>query len=178
MDGGQAVAPEPEPLRLFERGALGIELGIGPYVEAWNLNNNGREWLADGAFSIWWSFASRATLVVEFHATRVFQESLRNAFVTGLVPVVRVRMLDRPTWDLFGEIGVGPSWSDTTVPAGGTRFNYFGLAGMGISRPVGQRVHAVAGFRWLHLSNNGREGHDHNPDIQALGGYAAVAVAF
>jgi hypothetical protein len=39
-------------------------------------------------------------------------------------------------------------------------------------------VHAVAGFRWIHLSNNGREGHDRNPDIQALGGYAAVSVGF
>ena len=175
---GQGSPSTVNPARPFERGTVGIELGVGPFVETWDLNANGRERLVDGTVSLWWAFTRRATLVVEFHATRVFQDTVRHAFVTGLVPVVRVRALDRGAWQLFGEIGVGPSWSDATVPAGGTRFNYVGLAGLGASHPVARRVDMTAGFRWLHLSNNGREGHDHNPDIQALGGYAAVTVAF
>jgi hypothetical protein len=157
---------------------VGIELSLGTYVESWNLNSNGREWLVDGGFSVWWAPVDRATLLVEFHATRVFQTSLRNAFVTGLVPIVRLQVLDRLPWGLFAEAGLGPSWSDTAVPAGGTRFNYLALAGLGVSRRVARHTSATVGFRWMHVSNNGREGHDRNPDIQGLGGVGAVSVAF
>jgi hypothetical protein len=118
------------------------------------------------------------TLVVDLHATRVFQEPLRDAFVTAVTPGVRLQIHRGEAWDLFSEIAAGPSWSDTAVPDGGTRFNYFGYAGIGVSHRLGRQVHGTAGLRWLHLSNNGREGHDHNPDIQALGGYVAIDVGF
>lgn len=161
----------------FVRGTVGLEFGLGLLEEAWNLNGS-REWLVDGSVSVWWAFVNRATLVVDFHAARVFQQPSRDAFVTGVTPRVRVRIVGREPWDLFAEIGVGPSWSDTAVPPRGTRFNYLGHTGLGVSRRLGRQVHGIAGFRWLHLSNNGHEGHDRNPDIQALGGHAAVAVGF
>jgi hypothetical protein len=161
----------------FVRGTVGIEFGFGFLGEAWNLNR-GREWLADGRLSVWWALLERATLVVDFHATRVFQHPLRDAFVTGVTPGVRFRIVRGEAWDLFAEIGVGPSWSDTVVPQRGTRFNYVGHTGIGLSRRLGRQVHGIVGFRWLHLSNNGREGDDRNPDIQALGGYAAVNIGF
>lgn len=161
----------------FVRDSVGVEFGLGLLDEAWNLNGS-REWLADGNLSVWWAFLNRASLVVDFHATRVFQQPSRNAFVIGVRPGVRFQIVRWEPWDLFAELGVGPAWSDTAVPPRGTRFNYLGHTGIGLSRRLGRQVHGIAGFRWLHLSNNGREGHDHNPDIQALGGYAAVAVGF
>lgn len=169
-----ATRPSPGP---FVRGSVGIELGLGLLAEAWNLNQ-GREWLADGRFSVWWACLNRATLIVDFHATHVFQEPSRDAFVTGVTPAVRFQIVRAEASDLFSEIGVGPSWSDTVVPERGTRFNYLGYAGIGLSHRIGRQVHSIAGLRWLHMSNNGREGHDHNPDIQALGGYAAINVGF
>jgi hypothetical protein len=174
----QGTAPAIEETRRlgpFEKGAVGVELGLGLLREAWDLNR-GREWLADGTLSFWWAFVNRATLVVEVHATRVFQQPNRDAFVTGLTPVVRFQVLDKESLDLFTEIGVGAAWSDTVVPPRGTRFNYVGLAGLGVSRRLGRQTHAIVGFRLLHLSNNGREGRDRNPDIQALGGYGAVTI--
>jgi len=161
----------------FVRGSVGIEFGLGLLDEAWNLNGS-REGLVEGSVSVWWAFLNRATLVVDVHATRVFQQPSRDAFVTGVTPGVRFQIVRREPWDLFAEIGVGPSWSDTVVPPRGTRFNYLGHTGIGLSRRLGRQVHGIAGFRWLHLSNNGREGHDRNPDIQAVGGYAAVTVGF
>jgi hypothetical protein len=161
----------------FVRGTVGIEFGLGFLDEAWNLNGS-REALVDGSVSVWWAFLSRTALVVDFHATRVFQQPSRNAFVIGVTPGVRFQIVRREPWDLFGEIGMGPSWSDTSVPPRGTRFNYLGHTGIGLSRRLGRQVHGIASFRWLHLSNNGHEGHDRNPDIQALGGYAAVTVGF
>jgi hypothetical protein len=161
----------------FDKGAVGVEFGFGLLGEAWNLNS-GREWLADGTLSVWWAFANRASLVAEVHATRVFQEPSRDAFVTGIAPLVRFQVLNKEALDLFTEIGAGASWSDTVVPPRGTRFNYVALAGLGVARRLGRQTHAIAGFRWLHLSNNGREGRSRNPDIQALGPYGALAVGF
>jgi hypothetical protein len=162
---------------LFDKDRVGVEFGLGLLTEAWN-SNGSRESVADGTLGVWWAFASRATLVVEFHATRVFQESPRDAFVTGIAPVVRIKALDRGQWDMFAEFGIGGMWSDTAVPARGTRFNYLGIAGLGLSRALGEQTSLTTGVRWWHLSNNGLEGRDHNPDIQALGGYVALTIAF
>lgn len=170
----EAEEPGREP---FDPGGVGIELGLGLLGEAWNLNGS-REWLAGGRAGVWWTFLPRTTLVVEVHGTRIFQQAPHNAFVTALVPLVRIRAVARPAWQLFAEIGVGPSWSDTDVPPRGTRFNYYGLAGLGVARRTSRQTRVIAGFRWLHLSNAGREGRDRNPDIQALGGHVALAVGF
>lgn len=175
QQGAVPAIQETPRLGPFEKGAVGVEFGLGLLGEAWNLNR-GREWLADGTLSVWWAFVNRASLVAQVHATRVFQQPNRDAFVTGFTPLVRFQLLDKEYLDLFTEIGVGASWSDTVVPPRGTRFNYVGLAGLGVSRRLGRQTHAIVGFRWLHLSNNGREGRDRNPDIQAIGGYGAVTI--
>jgi hypothetical protein len=172
--GDQGQVPGP---KLFEQDRIGVEFGLGLLAEAWN-SNGSRESVVDGTLGVWWAFASRATLLVEFHATRVFQDQPRNAFVTGIAPIVRIRTLERERWTMFAEFGAGGMWSDTSVPERGTRFNYIGIAGLGFSRAMGEQTSLTSGVRWWHLSNNGLEGRDHNPDIQALGGYVALTIAF
>jgi hypothetical protein len=161
----------------FARGTLGIEFDGLLLAEAWNLNGP-REWLAVGSAAVSWAFVNRAALVVEFQAARVFQRSPRSAHVQGFAPIVRWQLRSRDPWRLFVELGPGISWSDTTVPPRGTRFNYLIVGGGGLLHRIGPQVHAVAGARWWHLSNNSREGRSRNPDIEALGGYAGVAIAF
>jgi hypothetical protein len=167
----------PPTIDPFEAGALGIAFKLGLLGEAWNVNRN-RESLVDGDAAVWWCFADRAMLSVEFHAMRVFQHPERAAFVNGLTPVLRWQLLDRPAWLLFLEGGPGISWSDTVVPPRGTRFNYLLVGGGGLMRRLGPQVHALLGARLLHISNNGREGRDRNPDIEAIGGYAGISVGF
>jgi hypothetical protein len=169
---------QPEARGMFERNAFGIELGGGILGEAWNLNDNGREWLADGNIAVWWSFHPRLTLVVDFHATKIFQEHLRNAFVNGLMPLLRWQLAGNRTTRVFLEFGPGLSWSDTAVPPRGTRFNYLAQIGTGVSHRVGRATDLVTAFRWFHMSNGGRDGDIHNPDIESLGGYAGVAIGF
>jgi hypothetical protein len=161
----------------FDRGVLGVEFNGAVFREAWNFNE-ATEWLVDGGAAVWWTYLDGAMLVVEFHATRVFQRSSRDGFVNSLNPVLRWRVVGRPSWQLFADVGSGISWSDTVVPPRGTRFNYVALAGAGLMRRLGRQTHAVASFRWVHLSNAGREGRSRNPDIEALGGFAGVVVAF
>jgi len=173
---GEATAVH-VPRGMFERGSLGVEFGGALLIEAWNLNDR-REWLADGSAAVFWSFTRRATLLVEFHATRVEQVSSRNAFVNGLVTNLRWRLFEIPGGTLFGEFGPGISWSDTRTPPRGTQFNYLVQGTVGITRRLGSRSHLVTGFRWLHLSNASREGRGRNPDIEALGAYAGLSLAF
>jgi hypothetical protein len=165
------------PRGMFEKGSLGVEFGGALMIEAWNLNDR-QEWLADGSAAVFWSFTRRATLLVEFHATRVEQVSSRNAFVNGLVPLVRFRMFDVPGGTLYAEVGPGISWSDTRTPPRGTQFNYLVQGTVGIAHRLGSRSHFVTGFRWLHLSNASREGRSRNPDIEALGAYGGLSLAF
>jgi hypothetical protein len=117
-------------------------------------------------------------VVVQFYATEVFQREPRHAFVNGLVPSLRWRLVQGTRVDLFGELGLGVTWSDTSVPPRGTRFNYLAETGVGVMRRIGRQTHAVIGARLLHLSNKNRNGRSRNPDIEALGGYAALAVGF
>jgi hypothetical protein len=168
-----AAGGDPDP---FARSTVGLEFGAGLMAEAWNVND-GREWLVDGTASAWWAFATGMAVVVEFHNARVFQDT-GDAFVQGLSPLFRWRMRERGSWRLYAELGPGISWSDRTVPPRGTRFNYLFQGTFGIQRRVGANSHLVTGFRFLHLSNNGREGRDNNPDIEAFGAHAAVMVTF
>jgi hypothetical protein len=165
------------PRGMFEKGSLGVEFGGALMIEAWNLNDR-REWLADGSAAVFWSFTRRATLLVEFHASRIEQVSSRNAFVNGLVPLVRWRLFDISGGTLFAELGPGISWSDTRTPPRGTAFNYLVQGTVGVTRRLGSRSHLVTGFRWLHLSNASREGRSRNPDIEALGAYGGLSLGF
>jgi len=166
------------PVRVpSEQGALGLEFAGGLFGEAWNLNDQ-RETLVSGSAGVWWTFVPRTSVLVEFQAMRIFQHADRDAFVNGLTTVVRWHALVRDRWTMFVDVGPGISWSDTTTPPRGTRFNYLALAGTGVLARIGRQSQALFGFRWLHLSNNGREGRGRNPDIEALGGYAGWSVAF
>lgn len=177
---GEACAQEPEappPAGPFERDGFGVEFTGVLLGEAWNLNER-REWLVDGTAGVWWTFTPRATLVVEFHATRVFQSGARDAYVNGLAPMLRWKFAERGAWRFFTETGAGISWSDTAVPPRGTRFNYLLIAGAGLTRRLGPQTHALLGARLIHVSNASLAGASRNPDIEAIGGFAGLAIGF
>jgi Lipid A 3-O-deacylase (PagL) len=161
----------------FGEGAIGVEFGGAGMGELWNLNDR-REWLADASAAVWWNFTRRASLVVEFHATRIWQTPSRDAFVNGFLPALRWRLIERPSAYVFVEAGPGISWSDTRTPPRGTQFNYLIEGSVGWTRRLGPRTQFVTSARLLHISNKGREGREHNPDIEAIGGYAGLAIAF
>lgn len=173
-------SPSTAPARArspFERGALGVEFGGMLVTEAWNLNGP-REWLAGGTAAVSWSFHDRTAVVIEFEAVRVFQRTPRVAHVQGMATLFRWQARSGDPWSVFVELGPGLSWSDTTVPPRGTRFNYLILASGGLLRRVGAQTHAVIAARWWHLSNNSREGRSRNPDIEGVGGYGGLAITF
>jgi hypothetical protein len=178
---GQAPAPGAPTLVATERGpftkgTVGVEVAGTLAAEAWNFNGN-HEWIMDGTFTMWWAYGDGRSFRVEFHAAPVLQTT-RNAFIQGIVPVFRCRVLDRGRTTMFVEFGGGYSWADTTVPPRGTRFNFLTATSVGVTRRLSAQSHLVLGARWLHLSNASREGRDRNPDIEAIGGFVGWSIGF
>ena len=142
-------------------------------VEAWDQNER-REALG-GLFAgvesrLWRDVALRLEGVI----ARVRQHG-DDAWLVGYTVGTRAR------WSAGGlrpylDIGAGISHATREVPLRGTQFNFLATAGGGIELPL-NGVAVAFGPRWLHLSNNGRQGRGRNPDIQSLGFTLAVVFA-
>lgn len=138
--------------------------GLG-LAEAWDRNES-REaivGLAVGADRrIWRGLSAR----IEGLASRVLQTGA-DAWLTGFTVGSRARVRQgrlRP----FADLAVGLSYASADTPPRGTASNYLIVAGGGVSVRMGGAA-VELGARWLHISNNGRQGRHRNPDIQALG---------
>lgn len=171
--GAPAFAQDRDP---FKKGTVGIEIGASPMLEIWNINEE-HEQVVDGTVAFWGAIANRVAVGIEFHHAFVIQDA-PGAFVQGLSPMIRFKLTDNPKWNWYAETGPGVSWSDLTTPVRGTTFNYLFQAGTGFMRRVGANGHALIAYRFLHLSNNGRAGKDHNPDLEMMGAYVGWSLSF
>ena len=167
------LAQEREP---FQKGVVGIEGSVAPLIEIWNLNGH-REPMIEMNASFWGAVSDRVSLGIEFRHAFVIQHT-PGSFVQGISPLFRWRFADKPAWDWFVEAGPGVSWSDLETPPRGTRFNYLFQAGAGAMRRMAGSQHLVIAYRFLHLSNNHREGRDKNPDLEMMGVYLGWAFSF
>jgi Lipid A 3-O-deacylase (PagL) len=140
------------------------------YVEAWDFNDSTEHLTGVHAGldrRIWREIAVRGeALFLHVH------QRGEDAWVSGGMLLMRVRRGIRPG-KFFAELGAGLAWATEPVPPNGTERNYVLLAGAGVEVPLSQ-MHLAVGARWLHFSNNGREGRARNPDIQSLGAFAGV----
>jgi hypothetical protein len=64
------------------------------------------------------------------------------------------------------------------VPAGGTYFNFTLQSGVGATFQLTNNLHLVGGVHFFHLSNAAIRGINHNPDLNALEGYAGLIYCF
>ena len=152
-----------------------LDVGGAALVEAWDLNNS-REWLAGVAAGVENRLWRTLRLRLEGWVVRALQESA-DGWVRGFDVGPRWRWgtgRARP----FADLSVGLSDSTIEVPPRGTRFNFVARAGGGVQVSLGGRASLDVGARWLHLSNNGREGRQRNPDIQSLGAVVAVGWSY
>jgi hypothetical protein len=170
------AAAQPGERDPFQRGTVGIEIGVAPMIEIWNINEE-HEQVIEGTASFWGAIGKRVALGAEFHHAFVVQNA-PGAFVQGLSPLVRVKLTQQPKTNWYVEAGPGVSWSDLTTPVRGTKFNYLFQAGTGLIRRVGRNSHVNIAYRFFHLSNNGRAGKDRNPDLEMMGGYAGWSFSF
>ena len=151
-------------------GAWRIDAGVAVLSEAWDFNEATESFagLIVGADRrVWKGLSLRGELLM----LSVTQQP-DHAWLRGVTVGTRMRWGQahvRPVVDA----GVGLSDSTRPVPTGGTAFNYLAVIGAGVEAPLGAVIVAVTG-RWLHASNNGREGRHNNPDVQSLGAVVSV----
>ena len=173
----QTTSSAPPPVDdPFARRGWHIELTAHGALETWNYNISHEEMLAL-VTGVSYGLGKGLVIKVESPLYRVWQRGT-DGYLFGLTWGVRSRVLRRPRWSLFWDVEVGISDSDTQVPPGGTRFNYVVLGGGGVSWRLAPRLHALAGLRWVHVSNNSLAGRSRNPDIEAVGPILGVLVGF
>ncbi len=101
-----------------------------------------------------------------------------EAWALGLDLILRHHILQRENWSLFAELGGGIQQSSEPVPNGGTHFNFRPMAGVGLTWQLTDDVHLLAGARWLHISNAGKDGIENNPGYDSAEIYAGIMVPF
>ena len=141
------------------------DVAIAAMREAWDRNEDTESFagvMAGIDRRVWRDLALRTELV----ALRVWQTG-DDAWLGGATIGSRLRW-GPPALVGVLDVAIGVSNATRPVPRRGTRFNYLALVGAGMERPLGPARLSVTG-RWLHASNNGREGRHRNPDVQALG---------
>ncbi len=175
--GAQTTSSAPPPADdPFARRGWHIELAAHGALETWNYNISHEEMLAL-VTGVSYGLGKGVVIKVESPLYRIWQRGT-DGYLFGLTWGVRSRVLRRPRWSLFWEAEIGISDADTLVPPGGTRFNYVVLGGSGVSWRLKPRLHALAGLRWVHVSNNSLAGRSRNPDIEAVGPVLGVLVGF
>jgi hypothetical protein len=150
-----------------------LDAGAAGLVEAWDYNES-REAIAGvtaGVDARVWKLLAVRTEGLVLHVT----QSGRDAWLRGVTLGVRGRWHHTPLRP-FVELAGGISTTTAPVPPRGTSFNYLLVSGGGVAVPL-RGAALDLGLRWLHVSNNGREGRHRNPDIQSLGVTAAVSVS-
>lgn len=160
----------------FSRGAWTLELGTHGALETWNYNTSHEEMLSVYS-GVTYGLGKGVVIKLGSPLYYVWQRGT-DGYLFGVTVGVRSRVFRKPRWSVFWEFEVGASESDTYVPPGGTRFNYLALGGGGMTVRLRRGVHALAGLRWIHVSNNGLAGPSRNPDIEAVGPVVGVVMGF
>jgi hypothetical protein len=149
-----------------------VDIGATTLSEAWNYNES-RETLAGVVVGIDGQIWKALGIRVEGSGLHVGQQP-RDAWLGGMSVGPRARWTAGRVQP-FLDLAAGLARATRAVPQRGTLLNYLLVAGGGVRLPLG-RTSVDIGARWLHISNNGREGRDHNPDIQSLGLSMAIAI--
>ena len=153
-----------------------LELGGHWAPETWNYNRS-REVIEGLRAGVTYGVGNGITLLAAGPLYHVSQRGV-DGYLLGATFGVRGRVLRRRRLAAYLEFEVGVSESDTFVPPGGTRFNYLALGGAGTTIRLGHGIHLVAGLKWTHVSNNSLAGRSRNPDIEAVGPYTSLLIAF
>ena len=98
--------------------------------------------------------------------------------LTGFDLIVRWHFLKGKKWAIYFDGGLGLMYSDHSVPANGTHFNFRDQMGLGVSFMIGESTRLITGARWHHISNLDKRGDDDNPGYDGAFVYAGVVIPF
>ena len=108
-----------------------------------------------------------------------FQQEGDDAMGLALTLGTRWHVLNRPSWSLFLEGGIGVLGATDNVPEGGTGFDFMPRLGLGGTIDIGDSgVRAIMGVRWHHISNGRIYGDVANPSRDAPMVYVGISFPF
>ncbi len=92
---------------------------------------------------------------------------------------LRWHFLNRQTWTLYADTGIGLLFATDNVPATGTSIDFMPRAGGGVTFRFNDRgLRGYFGARWHHVSNAQINGGGRNPDRNGVALYAGVMFPF
>ena len=94
----------------------------------------------------------------------------------GLATVARWHFIQRETWTLFADVGIGLAWFGAPLPEAGTRLNFSPQAGLGATFRVDDRLRLHVSAGWYHLSNARTS--SSNPGFDGLAVQVGIGIGF
>ena len=94
----------------------------------------------------------------------------------GMATIARWHFLQRETWTLFAEVGIGLAWFGAPLPEAGTRLNFSPQAGLGATFRLDDRLRLHVSAGWYHLSNARTS--SSNPGFDGLAVQVGIGVGF
>ena len=172
---GQPTTPIPDgKTKAFgERGGERLTLNIGVAEDEGTATDV-------QLFGVAWSrfVVEDVEMLVEGSAWHFEQEG-DDAQGLALTLGTRWHVLNRRSWSLFLEGGIGVLGAPDNVPEGGTGFDFMPRLGMGGTFDIGDSgVRAIMGLRWHHISNGRIHGDVANPSRDAPMVYAGISLPF
>lgn len=101
-----------------------------------------------------------------------------DGVLTGVDLLFRWHFLKAENLTIYFDGGAGLMYSDHSLPAHGTHFNFRPQAGFGLSIDLDGSTHLICGARWLHISNAGTGSSQENPGYDAAFIYTGVLIPF
>tara|TARA_Y100001933_G_scaffold48276_1_gene46766 strand:- start:190 stop:882 length:693 start_codon:yes stop_codon:yes gene_type:complete len=99
-----------------------------------------------------------------------------DAFGVGLDLLFQWHFIQRDTWSIYADGGVGLLGTSKNVPIGGSEFNFTPQAGIGATFDVGNNNRWIVGVRWHHISNAGL--YSDNPGRDSVYVYTGITLPF
>lgn len=91
----------------------------------------------------------------------------------------RWHFVNKKSWSLFAEVGIGVLGAGGEVPTGGTEFNFLPRAGVGFTYQLTDSgIRLQGGVRWHHISNARINGDSNNPSRDGVMIFTGIMFPF
>ncbi len=153
-------------------------LGARRFTLSWGVATNGEEGSDYQPIALAWSsFVDDDVELLAEVGTWYFDQEGDQAAGLSTTLGARWHAVNRPSWSLFADVGLGVLGATDNVPDEGTGFNFLPRLGAGGTFAIGNTgTRAIFGLRWHHISNARIFGDVSNPARNAPMIYFGISI--
>ena len=141
----------------------------------WGLDVHGSNQEIEGGVGMQYFIVDGFAFAPELNLWGFFQTG-SNAFGASLDLMFEWHFLQRSSWSIYGDFGIGLLGSTSNVPDDGSEFNFTPQAGLGVTWDIGNNNRWYAGVRWHHISNASL--YENNPGRDSILVYTGINFPF